>query len=866
MRPICSCLLLITLVLCAGEGVPAAAAPAQPWVGAFADPLPNWAIARLGTSRFRLATARQAVALAPDGKTLAVLGPEREQVVLLDVATGREIGRIAAGARDGLAFLRDGKELMCANEGTITFWDVARSKELRRVSVKADGKEFAAVSADGSLLSAGGRTTARKMALSVYEVQTGRHLATLEPAATPAHAALSPDGRWLATWAGGSEGGRGKGKGGPREGSTRGNSVVQVWDSAAGKELRKIDAATGEAIAGVAFAPDRKTLALATSGGALQVWDVSSGKRLKSWRGAIRPSPSRECVLAFSPDGKTLVLGARGVDAPPLAWDLSTGRRLRSAPAPECRFQAVGFPGGGRVLALGVQAQAVVVWDLLSGKRLGPDTGHSSAISALSFRADGRRVYTAAVDGGLIEWDLAGKEVRRLAAPRTVGFGPPGFSRRLTSTILEGYFSPGGAYLASSGRTGLTVRDVPTGQDVLTLPSATRSGWSWVAFSRSGLLAVPFADARKAGVRLFRMETGEELATHETESAPTALAFDPSGRRLAVGTCPAETGDDNQGEVRIYRTDLKGEDPDFVPFNLPGSLGVIMSLGFSHDGKFVLVARGRCFHLLDARTGREVDLLDVNEDLTAAPAFSPDGRTVAVASSREDRTGHTLSLLEVASGKKRWSAGVPAEVTALAFAPSGKVLATGHGDSSGMLWDVSGQRTGRPAARLASRADDLWADLLGEPQKAFAAQRTLAASGDDGVAVLRKRLRPAAGKPADDATLARLVARLDHDEFAVRRQAFTALAEEGKSAESALRRALAGKPSAEVKRQVKALLARLGRIGVSGDPLRGLRALEVLEWVGTPAARQLVEEVSRGRADAPLTREAAATLGRMTKK
>src|SRR5262249_48614258 len=161
--------------------------------------------------------------------------------------------------------------------------------------------------------------------------------------------------------------------------------------------------------------------------------------------------------------------------------------------------------------------------------------------SALTFRADGRGLYSSAADGSLIEWDLAGRELRRLPGPRALGPGP-GFPRRPPARgPAEGLFSPGGVYLAGSERFYcLAVREVETGQDVLTLSSAARSGSSSLAFSRGGeLLAVSSSLAKKVGVRLFRVESGEELSTYDTgASTPVALAFDPTGRRLAVGLGP----------------------------------------------------------------------------------------------------------------------------------------------------------------------------------------------------------------------------------------------------------------------------------------------------------------------------------------
>src|SRR5262249_31647506 len=161
-------------------------------------------------------------------------------------------------------------------------------------------------------------------------------------------------------------------------------------------------------------------------------------------------------------------------------------------------------------------------------------------------------------------------------------------------------------------------------------------------------------------------------------------------------------------------------------------------------------------------------------------------------------------------------------------APRGPVLlATGHRDSSGLLWDVSGRLTAN--ARL-DGAEGPWAALLGDDaERAFEAQRALAAAGDTGVAAIRERLRPASGAPLGAAALARLVGQLEADNFAARRRAFAALAEEGPAAEPHLKKALAGKPSAELRRRARELLARLGRPGASGEPLRGLRALEVLE-------------------------------------
>jgi WD40 repeat protein len=872
MRPLGFCLFLV-LALPIVPGTQAAAPP-RLRVDALGDPLPPRALARLGTSRFRLLNPRQMVALAPDGRTVAIFSPARDHVVLLDAISGRELRRFAAASDEGFAFLPSGNELVCASSGTLTFWSTRQGKELRRITVKA-GREIASLSVDGGLVAAGPRTFGRKSPLILFEAQAGKQLATVEPVLSQNGAVLSPDGKWLASWAGSEGGARGRGRAFTGEELPRSSpTTVQLWDPATGKEVKKIESGLGESIAGVAFAPDRKTLALATSGGGIQLWDLQTGKRLRTWRGALRSTLPRDSLLAFSPDGKTLVVGSRST--PPLAWDLLSGRRMAPVLPPECQLVGIGFPGEGRIVACGVQGQAVVVWDLLSGKRLGEDMGHSAAIAALSFR--GQRLSTMAADGSLIEWDLHGKEVRRLPVPRVLGPGPRGFGpggfgpgggpgRRPLRINADGVFSPNGTYLARRERfSEIAVSDVRTGLDLLTLSLSSSSGPPTVAFSPHGeLLAVPSTSVRNPGVRLFRMRSGEELPLIDTETAPSALAFDPAGRRLAISLVPTEGGvAEKQGEVRLWRTDLEEQDEDFTAFTLPAALGSVAALVFSSDGNLLLVAHGGgAIHLLDAHTGRSVGLLDAGETLTAPPVLSPDGRTLVVASAGEG-PGATLALWEMASCSKRWSIPVASAVTALAFAPSGKILATGHRDSSGLLWDVTGLLTSGPAP-LGDGDAGLWTALVSDDApKAFAAQCALACGGESAVAALRKRLRPAAGTPLAAATLADLVKKLDDDDFDARRAAFAALAKEGKSAESHLRAALGGKPSAEVARRAKQLLAQMGRHGASGEALRGVRALEVLEWIGTPA-RTLVEELARGRADHPLTREAQATLRRMRK-
>jgi hypothetical protein len=109
------------------------------------------------------------------------------------------------------------------------------------------------------------------------------------------------------------------------------------------------------------------------------------------------------------------------------------------------------------------------------------------------------------------------------------------------------------------------------------------------------------------------------------------------------------------------------------------------------------------------------------------------------------------------------------------------------------------------------------------------------------------------------AAFARALGRLDAYAFADREAAARELAALGPGAESHAQRALAASPSPEVRRRLQSALSGWRS---SPDRLRERRALAALEYAGTPEARRHLTALSAG-ADASLTREAKAALGRL---
>jgi hypothetical protein len=163
------------------------------------------------------------------------------------------------------------------------------------------------------------------------------------------------------------------------------------------------------------------------------------------------------------------------------------------------------------------------------------------------------------------------------------------------------------------------------------------------------------------------------------------------------------------------------------------------------------------------------------------------------------------------------------------------------------------------------RPEKLWEDLASaDAKQGYAALCQLASRPAEALPLLRSRLRPAAA--SDPAHLARLLKALDSDEATARDKAARELASLGPLAAPTLRAALEAPPSAEVKRRIEDLLERLAAPLTAPEALREVRAVEVLERIGSADARGLLGDLARGAPEARLTREAQSSLARLAKR
>jgi hypothetical protein len=288
---------------------------------------------------------------------------------------------------------------------------------------------------------------------------------------------------------------------------------------------------------------------------------------------------------------------------------------------------------------------------------------------------------------------------------------------------------------------------------------------------------------------------------------------------------------------------------------------LVTSLALSPDGRTLATFGdlGKVVLLIETATGGKRAELRGHADLLFQTAFSPDGRTLAAAGDDgvvrlwDARSGKELGQLK---GHRGW-------VLSVAFSPDGRRLVSGSLDTTALVWDVA-RYTRREAATARLSEDEVrsaWEDLAGDAGKAYRAVGALVASPDQAVTFLAERVKPAAAP--DPRRVARLLAGLDSERFADRDEATRELEKLGGLVEPAVRRALADRPSAEVKRRLEGLLEKMAAVTPTPGEVRAVRAVEVLEHAGTPAARRLLAELAGGVPEARQTREARAALRRL---
>jgi RNA polymerase sigma factor (sigma-70 family) len=820
--------------LAGGGGEPAKdeapRAPAKTEPALISEPLPEGAIARLGSAQLRVGDS--ALALTPDGKTLIAMSTTGN-VIRFDAQTGKEIDRRALGDRRTLHPNAFGQ------------------------SLSADGSTAVVIS-----------NTYYGLQLTVWDVTSGTKLLQIQGTSTYS---VSPNGNFMAV---------------VEYVQKAGKSVLRVYDLRT-RAVRDIDSADADLVnlREIRFTPDgRQFLAIginAKNQASLFCFDMKAAKLI--WEAA----PVKSNWYGIAPDGRTVVACTGATADEMRALDIGTGKSVEGFKLPS-KYQLADFPAlvaDGRTLLLQLTSGEVAVWDYRDGREvrrlLASEAPNEWTYRTLLPAPDGKTAYINS--HGLRRWDLASG--RQLFGPT----GAPGHARAVQALV----FLDGGKTLASLGRDETLLRwELATGQ-VISKTFGVSGNELWD--TRAGLRTVDgfwskktiydpatkksvgqkeFPDDRRPRLpnerwRLIPRRDGQTSLTYDPGAADaTVTVFDyVANKTISQAKIPAPAASESFQAFspcgrwlvaygNLYDVASGERLRDLAHFGNK-SLSKLDPVTFSADGRLL------CGRILNDAIEEEFGVWEVATGATVARfpsknvgqvAFSTDGRTLAYV------TGWGVHVLDLANGEKVAEYEAPdinceSMEGTLAFSPDARLLATGQSDGSILIWKAPPLA----AAKLTEKeAATLWNGLgAAEPKKALLEMDQLVRSPDAAIAVLAREF-----KAAPAAEMARLIGELDSPKFATRDQATRRLRELGMGAAPALRKALQG-ASPEMERGINQLLDALGdskNLPVTGETLRAVRAVAILERIGTARAKALLQEWAESPHALRLTIEARLAL------
>jgi RNA polymerase sigma factor (sigma-70 family) len=880
------------------------------------DAMPAEALARLGSMSFRSAaysTPHDGLTLTftHDGKQLAVANTDYT-ITLWDASTGKKTAQIAglekpielaAPGQPSLpvqpvfAFSPDDKLAaivvpdMEDHWDSIHIWDVKQNKELTRLTGKTMRCGRCLFAPDGKSVIAADRFMISRWALSPRKGSDGKEALIGE--ALPSceghkiqvtDLAFSADGRTIVS--GGYD------------------QKVCLWDAETGK-LKKSFMKHRDSVVAVAISPDSKRIASRGKDDTVHVWDAETGEDVQRWyypiaRGFPFGVTGNELLLRFGADGKTLIVGntirystaaptvetladsqalaeatvmERGVDT----LDIASGELTHHFPVPNVTQLVTLSPDGKlavRVSSIGDYSNlsAISVWDFASNKRLTRPVGHVGAVLCIAFSPDGETVATGGRDRTVRLWEAAsGTELKKLTGH--------------TEAVTELRFSPDGKHLASAAG-----RDIPFNQrcsdhnvswwDVATGKEIRQFSFRGLGDGTGAQTLGLSSDGTRLNVidntgtrQVWNTETGEKIGK-DLRVVMSGAVSSADGRMVVYRNQPGlHRKQPGGGQLRIWDTSradndavraLNIEENDLIPtaVSADGRM-VLVHLpertfpGFERDGElqFWNLNSGT---LRRALKTKEAPGVESGEALIAA--FSPDGRSLAVSY----RDG-VIAVLEIATFKEQHRFRTDQDrVTTLAFSMDSSRLASGGGDGTVLVFDLSRAAKVTPNAELTkAEMESLWADLANDSDaaKGFRAVRALAASAKQAAPFLRKQLPPVSEE--DQRQIDELIADLGSKDSDARKKAETELSKTAQLARRAMERALEKKPSIEVCERLNGLVQAVDEGRLSAEDIRLVRVLQAIEGSGAPEATDILREWAKGASGAWLTEEARASLKRV---
>ena len=538
--------------------------------------------------------------------------------------------------------------------------------------------------------------------VDLWAVETGKLRATLSPdpeiitgliRVVPRPLCFSSDGQLLACVSAINT-----------DGTTVGTSdFISVWDVKSGKQIATLKGPTA-VVHTLDFSPCRQLLAAGDASGILYEWDIATGKHVRmSSKYAEKPReayvPLPVVIPAYSPSGVLHNIGRSQSKTRITLWNVEGSEKLSTLKHHQ-DIRDIYFSKGiawdrdsQKPIVVFTSVRDINVWALDNPNSVVTASIDTDSIASVTFSPDGQTLASVSRGGFSTCWEVAGKQARQQYLPAKVHahfFLPNGNIHALGSV--------GNRVYVWDVETKETIATLSEHSTKVNTVAYAHSSEIWAIADIAGNLYVSDRHGKQGTLSghaasiesLDFSPNGNQLVSISGDN--TARVWDiPSGKEVA--SLPL-----NQLESEYYLGDLhqkqrlrKTQRTSSEKGDTAQSSVEIRAIAFSPRGDLIAGGLHREIRLWDATTYdiHAAILLPRRCRCPYALAFSPCGQYLASGSWWAGTEKMSIRLWDIATCENIhtfW--GHPTDVQDLAFSPDGTILASASFDGTILLWDM----------------------------------------------------------------------------------------------------------------------------------------------------------------------------------